>query len=86
MTAAFNYRTNPRLIAEFLWRFGHLSPKQRGHDVSIPPANLAPDVDTRVRKQPEIKNRKTLLFKFELPGLDGIRLRPEATNAKPVAR
>ena len=72
VTAAFNYRTKPRLMAEFLWRFDHLSPKQRGHDVSIQPANLTPDVDTRVRDQLGIKNKQTLLFKYELPGLDGM--------------
>ena len=72
VTAGFNYRTNPRLMAEFLWRFDHLSPKQRGHDVSIQPATLTPDVDTRVRDQLGIKNKQTLLFKYELPGLDGM--------------
>ena len=72
VTAAFNHRTNPRLMAEFLWRFDHLSPKQRGHDVSIQPANLASEVDTRVREQLWIKNKKTLLFRYETPGLDGM--------------
>ncbi|KAF8546653.1 hypothetical protein OG21DRAFT_1501900 [Imleria badia] len=72
VTAAFNYRTNPKLMAEFLWRFDHLSPKQRGHDVSIQPAKLAADVDARVRKQLGMKDKKITLYRYEVPGLDGM--------------
>ena len=42
VTAAFDYHTNPWSMAEFLWRFDHLSPRQRGHNQSIQPANLSP--------------------------------------------
>ncbi|KAF8131843.1 hypothetical protein EV363DRAFT_1583527 [Boletus edulis] len=72
VTAEFNYRTNPRLMAEFLWRFDHLSPKQRGHDVSIQPANLAPEVDARVREKLGIKNSDIALYQYEVPGLIGM--------------
>ena len=45
VTTSFNYRMSPGFLAEFLWRFDHLSAKERGHDESIQLANLAPDVD-----------------------------------------
>jgi hypothetical protein len=90
VTAAFNYRTNPRLMAEFLWRFDHLSPKQRGHDVSIQPANLAAEVDARVREQLGMKDKKIPLYKYEVPGLDGMGYaygpRPPTQNRSLVSR
>ncbi|KAF8444058.1 hypothetical protein L210DRAFT_3759168 [Boletus edulis BED1] len=72
VTAEFNYRTNPRLMVEFLWRFDHLSPKQRGHDVSIQLANLAPEVDARVREKLGIKNSDIALYQYEVPGMIGM--------------
>ncbi|KAF8546647.1 hypothetical protein OG21DRAFT_1578232 [Imleria badia] len=72
VTTAFNYLMNPRLIAEFLWRFDHLSSKQRGYDVSIQPAKLAAEVNARVREQLGIKDKKIPLYKYQVPGLDGI--------------
>jgi len=72
VAAAFNYRTHPRLMAEFLWRFDHLSAKERGHDISIQPGNLAPDVDTRVRERLGIEDKNIPLFKYEVPGLIGM--------------
>ena len=51
MTVAFNYRANPELMAELLWRFDHLSPRARGHDASIQLANLSLEVGARVRKK-----------------------------------
>ncbi|KAF8132577.1 hypothetical protein EV363DRAFT_1328895 [Boletus edulis] len=59
-------------MAEFLWRFDHLSPKQRGHDVSIQLANLAPEVDARVREKLGIKNSDIALYLYEVPGLIGM--------------
>lgn len=32
VTKHFDYHQQPRFLAEFLWRFGQLSPMQRGHD------------------------------------------------------
>ena len=71
VTASFNYRMSPGFLAEFLWRFDHLSAKERGHDESIQPANLAPDVDTRVRQKLEIEGGDILLYRYTLPGLIG---------------
>ncbi|RPD57780.1 hypothetical protein L226DRAFT_163498 [Lentinus tigrinus ALCF2SS1-7] len=31
-TAKFNYKTETKKLAEFLWRYSHSSPAQRGHD------------------------------------------------------
>ncbi|KAF8447201.1 hypothetical protein L210DRAFT_3641170 [Boletus edulis BED1] len=72
VTAAFNYRTNPRSMAEFLWRFNHLSPEQRGRDVSVQPANLTPEVDARILGKLGIKDVNIPLYKYEVPGLAGI--------------
>ena len=71
VTTAFNYRTNPELLAESLWRFDHLSPGKRGHDVSIQLSNPSPEVDTRVREKLGIKDNDILLYKYEVPGLIG---------------
>ncbi|KAH0834976.1 hypothetical protein J3R83DRAFT_10690 [Lanmaoa asiatica] len=72
VTAAFNYRTSPEILAEFLWRFDQLEAKGRGHDESIRPAELEDDVDGRVREKLEIKDNKIPLFEYDLPGLDGM--------------
>jgi hypothetical protein len=69
VTAAFNYRENPKLMAEFLWRFDHLSAMKRGHDESIQPANLSPEIDARVREKLGIKDNDIPLYKYEVPGL-----------------
>ena len=71
VTTSFNYRMSPGFLAEFLWRFNHLSAKERGHDKSIQPANLAPDVDARVRQKLEIKDGDVPLYRYTLPGLIG---------------
>ncbi|KAF8548211.1 hypothetical protein OG21DRAFT_789751, partial [Imleria badia] len=90
VTAAFNYRTNPRLMAKFLWRFDHLSPKQRGNNVSIQPAKLAAKVDARVREQLGMKDKKIPLYKYEVPGLDRMGYaygpRPPSQNRSLVSR
>ena len=73
MTAAFNYRANSELMAEILW-FGHLSPRKRGHDGSIHPVNLSPEVGARVREKLGIKDNNTPLYRYMLafvgPGSD----------------
>ena len=90
VTAVFNYRTNPRLMAEFLWRFDHLSPIQRGHDVSIQLANLAPNVDRRVREELGIKDQNTAVYQYLVPGLNGMGHaygpRPPTQNRSLVSR
>ncbi|KAF8553900.1 hypothetical protein OG21DRAFT_1509533 [Imleria badia] len=90
VTAAFNYRTNPRLMAEFLWRFDHLSPQQRGHDVSIQPANIVLGIDARVREELRIKDQDIPLYRYEVPGLAGMGYaygpRPPTQNRSLVSR
>ena len=90
VTASFNYRTSPMLMAEFLWRFDHLSAKERGHDESIQPANLAPDVDARVRQKLEIEDGDIPLYRYTLPGLIGKGYaygpRPPTQNRSLVSR
>jgi len=90
VTAAFNYRTHPRMMAEFLWRFDHLSARERGHDVSIQPANLAPEVDARVREQLGIEDKNIPLYKYGVPGLIGMGHaygpRPPTQNRSLVSR
>ncbi|KAA1467113.1 hypothetical protein DENSPDRAFT_832091 [Dentipellis sp. KUC8613] len=38
VTERFNFVENPEPLLEFLWRFNHLSPEQRGMDTSVSPA------------------------------------------------
>ena len=68
VTAAFNYREEPRLMADFLWRFNHLTPEQRGHDTSVQSVKLPLDVDKRVREKLEIKDNLPL-YRYEIPGM-----------------
>jgi hypothetical protein len=90
VTAAFNYRDNPKLMAEFLWRFDHLSPMKRGHDESIQPAHLSPEVDARVREKLGLKDNSIPLYKYEVPGLKGMGHaygpRPPTQNRSLVSR
>ncbi|TFY83845.1 hypothetical protein EWM64_g159 [Hericium alpestre] len=38
VTERFNYTKEKNVLAEFLWRFNHLGPKARGHDLTVTPA------------------------------------------------
>ncbi|KAG9317806.1 hypothetical protein JVU11DRAFT_2029 [Chiua virens] len=71
VTAAFNYRAQPKLMAEFLWRFDHLSAQDRGHDPTVKPADLPNDVAARVRETLGIKRNDMALYRYELPGMGG---------------
>ena len=84
------YYENPRLMAEFLWRFDHLSPVKCGHDESIQAANLSPKVDGRVREKLGIKDNNIPLYKYEMSGLKGMGQaygpRPPTKNRSLVSR
>ncbi|KAI0079090.1 hypothetical protein K474DRAFT_1592718, partial [Panus rudis PR-1116 ss-1] len=41
VSEAFNYIANPRILAEFLWRYNHLSASKRGFDPYSQPASLS---------------------------------------------
>ncbi|KAI0077404.1 hypothetical protein K474DRAFT_1595971, partial [Panus rudis PR-1116 ss-1] len=41
VSEAFNYITNPRILADFLWRYNHLSVSKRGFDPYAQPARLS---------------------------------------------
>ena len=90
VSSAFNYRTDPKPMAEFLWRFDHLSARDRGHDQSIQPANLSPEAGARVREKLGIKDRNVPLYKYEVPGLIGMGHaygpRPPTQNRSLVSR
>ncbi|KAI9461379.1 hypothetical protein HD554DRAFT_2223615 [Boletus coccyginus] len=90
VTSAFNYRTDPKLMAEFLWRFDHLSARDRGHDQSIQPANLSPEAGARAREKLGINDKSVPLFKYEVPGLTGMGdaygPRPPTQNRSLVSR
>lgn len=68
VTAAFNYHTNSRMMAEFLWRFDYLSTGEQGHDESIQLAILAPEVDARVREKLDVTNDNIPLYRYTPPG------------------
>ena len=89
VTAAFNYRENPELMAKFFWRFNHLTPKQRGHDSSVQPAMLPHEVDERVRKKLDVKDKHLPLYRFEIPNLEegyAYGPLPETMNRSLVSR
>ena len=90
MTAAFNYRDDPRLMAEFLWWFNHLSAMKQGHDKSIEVANLLPKVDGWMREKLGIKEDSIPLYKYKVPRLKGMGhtygLRPLTQNQSLVSR
>ena len=90
VTASFNYRTSPGLMAEFLWWFDHLSAKEWGHNESIQPANLAPKHDARVREKLGIEGGDVPLYRYTLPGLIGKGYaygpRPPSQNRSLVSR
>ncbi|KAI0073225.1 hypothetical protein K474DRAFT_1774871 [Panus rudis PR-1116 ss-1] len=39
VSSVINYATNPRLLAEFFWRYSHMSKLERGFDLSVVPAS-----------------------------------------------
>jgi Fungal protein kinase len=41
VSGRIDYMASPDILAEFLWRFSHLSPIQRGHDPTVLPASNA---------------------------------------------
>ena len=84
VTAAFDYYQNPMLMAEFLWRFDHLTAMKRGPDESIQIANLSPEIDGQVREKLQIKDNNIPLYKYKVPGMKGMGhaygLRPPTQN------
>ncbi|KAG9317721.1 hypothetical protein JVU11DRAFT_1937 [Chiua virens] len=83
VTAAFSYRAQPKLMAEFLWRFDHLTAKERGHDPTIKPADLADEVAARVREKLGIERDDTVMYRYELPGMarSGYAYGPKLTTS-----
>ena len=86
VTAAFNYREEPRLMADFLWQFNHLTPEQRGHDTSVQSVKLPLDVDKRVREKLEIKDNDLPLYRYEIPGSYAYGPRPKTKNVSLASR
>ena len=89
VTAAFNYRENPELMAKFFWRLNHLTPEQRGYDPSVEPAMLPREVDERVREKLDINNEDVPLYRYKIPNLDNgyaYGPQPKTTNRSLVSR
>lgn len=78
-----NYRDHPGVLLEFLWRFNHLSAKDRGHDLSVRPANLEPHISRRIRENLEITDSSAQLFEYDVPGLE---TRGHAYGPRPVSQ
>ena len=76
VTAAFDYHKRCDLMADFLWRFDHLSAEQRGHDESMRPAKLTPEEAARVRKKLGVNDNSVLLYRYTLHGLKGYAYGP----------
>ncbi|KAH7886496.1 hypothetical protein F5I97DRAFT_1926749 [Phlebopus sp. FC_14] len=63
----FNYIEDPSLLADFFWRFSHLSPDHRGIDRFIDPEpSLAPEEKERILEALQLKEG-TPLFEFKVP-------------------
>ncbi|KAI6021146.1 hypothetical protein EDC04DRAFT_2514598, partial [Pisolithus marmoratus] len=73
ISAGFNYVDNANLLVDFLWRFSHLSPVDRGHDPTTSPASDLSE--ETVQKIHETLNLKagTALLKFNVPQKDGYK-------------
>ncbi|KAH7890331.1 hypothetical protein F5I97DRAFT_1963927 [Phlebopus sp. FC_14] len=69
----FNYIENPSLLADFFWRFSHLSPDQRGIDrfVNLEPS-LPPEEKERILEALQL-NEGTPLFEFKVPNSEETR-------------
>ncbi|KAG9310586.1 hypothetical protein JVU11DRAFT_9146 [Chiua virens] len=77
-------------MAEFLWQFDHLSAVERGHDPTVQPAEIVPDLAVRVRQKLGIKSNDMALYRYELPGMSGLGYayspKPSTQNRLPVCR
>ncbi|KAI6116486.1 hypothetical protein F5141DRAFT_1213080 [Pisolithus sp. B1] len=70
ISAGFNYVDNVNLLVEFLWRFSHLSPADRGRDPTMSPASKLSEVTAqKIRKTLNLKVGTSLL-KFDVPHKD----------------
>lgn len=83
VTAAFDYREKPELMAEFFCRFHGMSPAERGRDESVRLAKQLPEDDMRVRERLGIKDGIPL-YEYTIPSLEEMGYaygpRPPATN------
>ncbi|KAI0273318.1 hypothetical protein BC834DRAFT_928374 [Gloeopeniophorella convolvens] len=52
-TEPFKWKTQPKTLFEFLWRFNHLTPPERGHDPTVFPATE----DEKARALPVLRGR-----------------------------
>ncbi|KAI6038246.1 hypothetical protein EDC04DRAFT_2570276, partial [Pisolithus marmoratus] len=70
VSAGFNYVDNANLLVDFLWRFSHLSPVDRGHDPTMSPAsNLSEETVQKIHETLNLK-AGTALLKFDVPQKD----------------
>ncbi|KAF8131204.1 hypothetical protein EV363DRAFT_1332075 [Boletus edulis] len=61
VSSAFQYHEHPEILAKVLWQFNHLSAKDWGHDTSVCPVVLQPDVAKSVRESLDIPDTEQLL-------------------------
>lgn len=60
VSRSFDYKKNPHILCEFLWRFGHASAEQRGYDPSV---SLASKAEEEIFKETV---RKNIIFQLGL--------------------
>ena len=67
----FNWRQEPKIFAEFLWHFAHLTPGQRGHDTTVRPATAHEKGLAILNLQPWAPKRERPIFVLRVPEEDG---------------
>jgi hypothetical protein len=66
VSAQFDYKKDPHLLAEFFCRFSRLSPTERGHDESVRPSNLPKEAELEIRDKLKL-DAGTPLFAYDVP-------------------
>ncbi|KAH7887107.1 hypothetical protein F5I97DRAFT_1106621 [Phlebopus sp. FC_14] len=73
VTRKFDYTKNPDILTEFFWRFSHMSPDQRGLDLTVSVADGLSTMDADLIVEHLRLKAGTPLFRYQVP--DGERTR-----------
>ncbi|KAG6851875.1 hypothetical protein H0H87_011920, partial [Tephrocybe sp. NHM501043] len=71
VSAAFNFHQDPRPLVEFLWRFSHSTPSERGHDPNVRAATHEEANIAREKLKEWAPKKETPIVVFTVPGKDG---------------
>ncbi|KAI5984862.1 hypothetical protein EDD15DRAFT_2374764 [Pisolithus albus] len=73
VSASFDYCKESAILVDFLWRFAHMSPQERGHDPTVSPnTNLSEETEQKIREKLGL-NAEDPLRVYHVPDEDGSR-------------